>query len=469
MYQAFVEFGIQPQLIINGDKTAKDLTKDMNRRIFNWLSDRKTLFAITKDADVVLIDSYLANRDFYKKISETTKISAYFDDNIRLNYPKGFVINGAIFAEQMPYPKRKGVIYLIGAQYAPLRKEFWDVPTKPVRDVLKSIIITFGGADIRNLMPKVLKLLVDTHPKLCKKVIIGRGFQNKSEIESLKDRNTELIYYPDAADMKKIMLESDIAITAGGQTVYELARTGIATIAVAVAENQLGNIRRLESVGFVEYAGRYEDGGLEGVIKHKIELLKDKNIRQHKCIVGKTLIDGTGSNRIVKELLSEFYRCRLTLRKAISADARDLFDLANEDAVRKNSFSPDKIEWDHHLQWLRKKLRDGDCLLFIVTCSGKFVGQVRFDITPEQKQSIISISLGKNVRGLGLSPFIISKSIKKLLKTRNDVKLIKAYIKNNNTPSVKSFERAGFRFLEHRRVGGFKSKVYERVIKNENE
>ncbi len=466
IYQAFEEAGIESLLIVNGDQTVRDILRDKNCKVFNWLNGRETLLATVKNADIVFIDSYLADRDLYEKISNIAKTAVYFDDDVRLNYPRGFVLNGAILAEQMAYPKRKKVTYLLGAQYAPLRKEFWDVPSKPIRDNLESVMITFGGADIRNFTPKVLKLLIDTYPELLKKVIIAKSFQNTAEIERLKDSNTELIYYPSAAEMKKVMLESDIAISAGGQTLYELARIGVPTVAVAVADNQLKSILGWKKVGYIEYAGRWEDNGVIGTINQKIELLKSKSFREYKRVVGNKLIDGAGSSRIVKELLSNFYRRRLTLRKAAFVDAQDIFNLANDNIVRKSSFEPGQIEWDHHLKWLREKLRDSNCVFFIVDCLDKFAGQVRFDTISGQKEAKISISLEKHIRGLGLSPFIISKSIKELLKTCKNVDVVKAYIKDGNIPSIKSFEEAGFKFLENMRIKGCESRVYGRATED---
>ena len=187
LYQAFEEIGIPLQLIVNGDQTVQDLLKDKNCKVFDWLNDRETLFVTVENADIVFIDSYVADHDLYEKISNMVKTAVCFDDDIRLNYPRGFVLNGAVFAEQMPYPKRKDVTYLLGARYAPLRKVFWDVPARPIGDNLETILITFGGADIHNLTPKVLKLLTDAYPEVLKKVIIAKSLQNTAEIERLKD------------------------------------------------------------------------------------------------------------------------------------------------------------------------------------------------------------------------------------------------------------------------------------------
>ena len=303
IYQAFEDIAIKPELIVKGDETVHDFVKDKNCKIFDWLNDRETLFALVGDADIVFIDSYLADYDLYKKISDIAGISVHFDDNVRINYPKGFVVNGAVFAEQMPYPKRKGVTYLLGAQYAPLRKEFWDVPEKSICEDLKTIMITFGGADIRNLTPKVLKLLIDAHPELRKKVIIGKGFQNTAQIEDVKDHNTELIYYPSSAEMKKLMLESDIAVAGGGQTLYELARVGVPTITVAVAGNQLDILLGWKKAGLIEYAGRWTDSDWTEKTKKYVEELTSHNLRLEKSSELRKLFDGKSTLHLVGRLI----------------------------------------------------------------------------------------------------------------------------------------------------------------------
>jgi spore coat polysaccharide biosynthesis predicted glycosyltransferase SpsG len=303
VYQAFEEVGIRPELIVNGDETVLGFLKDKNCKIFDWLNNRESLFALVRDADIVFIDSYLADYDLYEKISDIAGTSVYFDDNIRMNYPKGFVVNGAIFAERLPYSERDGIRYLLGTQYTPLRREFWDVPEKPIRPILETAMITFGGADIRNLTPKVLKLLQNAYPRLFKKVIVGSSFRNVDEIEKLKDKNTELIYCPGAAEMKKVMLESDIAISSGGQTIYELARVGIPTIAVAVADNQVDETEAMQKVGFAEYAGWWDQmETFEGLLVH-LNKLMDYTLRQEKLRIGRWIVDGHGANRIIDFLV----------------------------------------------------------------------------------------------------------------------------------------------------------------------
>ncbi len=304
LYQAFEEKDIKPKFFINGDDSVIGLVKNTDYEITDWLKMRQEVFERIKNSDIVIIDSYLADKEFYEYLSKLVKLPVYIDDNKRIDYPKGIVINGNIHAKDLNYPEKEGIIYLLGTKYTPLRKEFWEVPEKEIRDTVQSIMITFGGDDVRNMTPKVLKLLSENYPELKKNVIIGKGFCNVNEIKTAADRNTNLIYYPDAEQMKQVMLDSDIAISAGGQTLYELARVGVPTVVVIVADNQIGSAKGWEKVGFVQVSGIWQEETLIEKLEMKLEFLKNPEIREVTYKIGRKLVDGRGSLRI-REFISK--------------------------------------------------------------------------------------------------------------------------------------------------------------------
>ncbi len=304
LYDAFLEIGLKPEFIIHGDESITGLFNDKRYKLLKWFDNPNLLINNIFDADIAIIDSYLADSDIYIKIADAVKIAVFMDDNNRIKYPNGVVINGAIYAHELDYPCSEGVHYLLGPSFQPLRREFWNVPEKIINDEVSSVMITFGGEDIRNLTPGLLQLLKDHFPTLKKNVIIGKGYRNVKEIESIKDESIQLYYGIGAGDMKDVMLKSDIAISAGGQTLYELARIGVPTIAVAVAENQIRNIEFWERVGFTESFIFVQDEELFVFIKKKIEKLKDKNIRIDISKKGKDLVSGIGAKNIVNYLLN---------------------------------------------------------------------------------------------------------------------------------------------------------------------
>ena len=301
--QAFEEAHISPAFIINGDRSASNILFGRAAERFNWLDDKKRLFDALKGADIAIIDSYLAGLNVYKEIAGRVKLPVYIDDNARLDYPKGVVVNSAINAASL-YGDRIKDEYLLGSEYITLRKEFWDVPGKRINETLKSVLITFGGDDSRNMTPKVLKALTENERGLTKKVILGNGFRNTAEIKRMADEKTEFIYNPDTESMKRELLEADIAVSAGGQTLLELARVGTPAVIVAIAENQLNNVKGWEEKGFIDNAGWWEDSLVLKRVSSGVRKLKEKKTRLKRSATGRCLSDGKGSLRIRDTLLS---------------------------------------------------------------------------------------------------------------------------------------------------------------------
>jgi len=295
--QAFEEKGIVPEIIVNGDPTVKDLLKGKKYRTFNWLEEKDNLLNTKRAMDVIIIDSYLADAEFYDSVASSSVTGVYIDDYKRLDYPKGIVLNVNIYAEKLDYPEKEGITYLLGSRYALLRKEFWGMPKKEIKDNIESVMITFGANDTRNMAPTILKFLNDKYPDLTKNVVIGAGFRNKKAIEILKNKKTNLIYSPGAEKIKQVMLESDFAISAGGQTLYELACLGLPTIGICVAENQMLNIKGFEKEGLLSYIGWYYDEALLSNLDKGIGKLASREGRIKKSRRNRVLFDGQGASR----------------------------------------------------------------------------------------------------------------------------------------------------------------------------
>lgn len=307
-YAGLLEAGESAELVINCDAaTAKNLekyrTEHINLRIYDWNNSGRAE-KLVADAGIVIVDSYQAPRAVYETICASVKRAVFLDDYNRLDYPGGFVVNGALCAADIGYPAAGKTKYLLGPAYQPLRNEFWDLPATDVKNDIENILITFGGDDLRNLTPGVLKRVCADFPDLKKLVIIGGSSKNAAETEKNADNNT--VFYRDigAAKMLEIMLNSDIAITAAGQTTYELARTGVPAIVVRTAENQRYNITGLMNAGVIEFSGDFSAIDIAGNISEKLKTLAaGAEARRQMSENGKRLIDGQGVRRILNEVL----------------------------------------------------------------------------------------------------------------------------------------------------------------------
>lgn len=299
--QAFEERSINTQMVINAESGIKKILKGNNFKIRNWLKDRPEAFRLINKADIAIIDSYLADAGFYRKVSELARIPVYIDDNKRLNYPRGVVVNGGIHASGLRYPPQAGTRYLIGTKYAPLRSLFWNIKPRKTSSAIKRIMVTTGGNDPKELMPRLTKLLKVCYPNVKKDIIIGHTFRNVEEIKKAADKNTNLVFYPDVKKMVETMLKADVAISSGGQTLYELARLGVATISFCQSENQRLNLKWWRKAGFVESVKSSKT--LEKEVIRYLEKLSSKKERARRAAIGKKLVDGQGPKRIVEGLL----------------------------------------------------------------------------------------------------------------------------------------------------------------------
>lgn len=433
IYHAFQYYNVFPKFLVNGDESVDSILSDIKVEILDWTKD----YSLSSHADIVIIDSYFADLDFYNNLCEEVPLVVYIDDNNRLNYPKGIIVNGTLDVSNIDYSQSNSIRYLVGNEFIPLRKDFWNVSKLKINESINDILITLGGNDLRNLTPKILKLLNDNLPEVNKKVIIADSFNNIQEIESLKNDTIELIYSPNSKEMIDVMTSVDLAISASGQTLYELACIGVPTIAIGIIDNQKNNIINWKSQGFIEYAGCWSDNGLLNNILDKINYLQDSNIRQNKKELGIKAVDGKGSIKIVKNVLNEFYQNNSIFRPIKKEDCLKIFDIANDDEVREFSFNSDKIPLEDHKKWFNNVLNEDSIKFYVLQYKNDLIGQLRLDF--DEDYPVISISLNKKYRGLGLSKILLAKGLELI-----DGKVI-AYIKKENIRSISFFRSMGFK------------------------
>jgi len=303
LYSAFEKKGAIPKMAVKGDESAEYLIGNRNYEMFDWLREKNKLNALLDGSDAAVIDSYLAKKDFYKELSKKIDKVVYIDDNARLDYPKGTIVNVNVYGKEMEYPKKRGRECIGGSEYALLRNEFCDIPKKKINKTLKKVMIIFGGANFGGMMANVLEFFRKKYPDLTRNIVIGKAFENGARLKELKSAGVNLINNPGAEEMKNIMLDSDIAISAGGQTLAELARVGIPTIGICVADNQHNNLKGWQKTGFLEFIGWHRDANILEKLQKAIEKIKPYEKRLEMSRIGRGIVDGMGAQRLAEALL----------------------------------------------------------------------------------------------------------------------------------------------------------------------
>jgi len=311
IYDALTMNNFDTEIMVKGDNTVASIIQNRKYKIFDWINSIQDI--PFHKFNVIIIDSYTAPKEIYDYISKFNKINVYLDDFKRIEYPKGVVVNGTLFAEELKYPESKDIEYLLGTKYLPLRKDFWDLPPKKFKGNIEQVLVMFGGDDIKNVTPKIMDFLHSYYPQFRCKVIVGKAFQDKNikEIEKRGkiSKNFEIVMYPSGKKIVDLMLESDLGIIASGlMTLYESMCIGLPIITVTTMENQVDVLNRVKRTGFVEDVGWFDSKDITKKLKIKLEKLKDKKEREKKYLLGRKLVDGKGALRIVEYISKKFKR-----------------------------------------------------------------------------------------------------------------------------------------------------------------
>ncbi|MGK9476881.1 GNAT family N-acetyltransferase [Melioribacter sp. OK-6-Me] len=445
LYQAFEERNIYPHFFINGDDKCSHYLNGVRYEIIDWLSHPAQLIKKIINSDYAIIDSYLASREFYDKISNFCEKLVIVDDNLRIDYPESIILNGTLNAENYPYQKKAGYDFLLGSEYIPVRKPFWDSNQRKYNKEVKSILITFGGQDIRNLTLPVLKIALEIYPQAVMHVVFGN--KGKDEIEKFEKQYENVNFYSilNAEQIKDLMLKADIVVTAAGQTLYELAATGTPSIAVAVIDNQKNNILEWHKSGFLIEPIFYNEINSMKKIVDQLQKYKSISLRKKCGSAGRKKVDGQGSRRVVAYLIDRICSVdKFYLRKAVAGDSKIVYELSNDPTVRMQSINKNPIPWEEHLVWFNKKINDENYLFLLAfDREDRFIGQIRFQI--EDNHAFVSVSLTENFRGKGLSKRIIKEGSRRLFVENQNVRSITAYILPQNSASLSAFEASGYK------------------------
>ena len=254
----------------------------------------------------LLIDSYFVTSDYLNRLRSLTRI-AYIDDLDVFRYPCDLLINYNIYAGKFNYPVRyPDTMLLLGCKYVPLREEFQDLPAREIHSSAKSVLITTGGGDPYNVAGKLTERLKrDT--SLCElniHIVAGLFNSNLPLLRSLEENFPSVMIHRNVRHMSALMISCDIAISAGGSTLYELCSCGIPSTIFAWANNQLDAVATF-SEGYMLGAGDYREDKaacLDKLVANIVRLSEDFSLRREVSANCRALVDGRGAERVAVAL-----------------------------------------------------------------------------------------------------------------------------------------------------------------------
>ena len=268
---------------------------------------------IDRHVEMMLIDSYFVSEDYMKAVTKMTR-TAYIDDLHAAIWSCSILIDYAVYYDLFDYRKEyPDTKLLLGCKFAPLRKEFKNLPAKQIRQAVKKVLVVTGGTDEYHFMRQFTEALLSQRSLFAgvEFTLICGAFNR--EIEKIRKLSAEYMaeadvmrikIYPSLPTLKDAMLETDLLITAGGTTLYEMAACGTPGICFSMADNQLDNVKGFASRDLVWYAGDIrKDFSFDGLIQMMKELMQDHAARAAVSEKLRALVDGKGAERIVDAVI----------------------------------------------------------------------------------------------------------------------------------------------------------------------
>jgi spore coat polysaccharide biosynthesis predicted glycosyltransferase SpsG len=220
------------------------------------------------------------------------------------------VLNQNSYAHERYYQNRQ--IYtelLLGCEFTCLRREFWPARgrTKSIRADADRVLVTFGGSDADNRTLDVIRSTRVAGAASAEMIVVaGAGNPHLAALAAAAENTNDRVRIEaNVTDMVALFAWTDIAVSGGGSTAWELAFMGVPTLLAVLADNQVLVAASLDERGIaINLGDAAAISGTDWAFQTNA-LLSDARRRQRMSEAGQQFVDGYGADRVVEKMLSQ--------------------------------------------------------------------------------------------------------------------------------------------------------------------
>jgi len=254
---------------------------------------------------MVINDILDTSYEYMRKLKEMGYFTVNFED-LGIGSKYADILINALYERTDP-PENS----YFGHKYICLRDEFFIFPFKDVKPDVKEILIIFGGSDPNNLTLRTLRSIEKlglTNVNI--NVILGLGYECYDElkryINELINKDYRIEVNKNIKIMAKHIVNSDVAVTSNGRTVYEIASLGVPCISISQNEREMRHLFSYICSG-IENLGIESNVTEETIASTLKEIINDYDLRKNmsKSMAEFNLIKGT--DRVIKLIFDKYW------------------------------------------------------------------------------------------------------------------------------------------------------------------
>ncbi len=257
---------------------------------------------IPDNTDWLVIDNYNVDKEFESQARQQAKYIMVIDDLANRFHDCDILLDQNLYhnmSERYQNLVPKHCKLLLGPKYALLRDEFIAERQRLPKnnDKIHKILVNFGGIDHVDMTSCILKILKNYDIEI--EIIMGKNSLHLDKVKQICAQEKKFNLHVQASNIANLIANCDLAIAAGGTSVWERFCLGIPAIIVAIAENQIKSSITLAEKNLCFYAGFHNDNKINNKISKILDsCILDHNILKKQSAKIKLLLDGTGKEYV---------------------------------------------------------------------------------------------------------------------------------------------------------------------------
>lgn len=260
-----------------------------------------------RSVDWVALDGYHFGAHYQRMLRGGPCLLVLDDYGHAEHYYADVVLNQNLYANEDFYPNREPhTRLLLGARYVLLRREFlkWQGWRREIPEVARKVLVTLGGSDPDNVTFHVIQALQRVKVDGLEVVVaVGGNNPNNEAIQSaIQGSRSPIRMEKNVTNMPELMAWAEVALSAAGSTVWELAFMGLPSVIITVAKNQERATRVLAEKKVFLALGSAPEVEVEEIARVFKSLSMNREMRQTLSRNGASLIDGLGAYAVMQTL-----------------------------------------------------------------------------------------------------------------------------------------------------------------------
>jgi spore coat polysaccharide biosynthesis predicted glycosyltransferase SpsG len=165
-------------------------------------------------------------------------------------------------------------------------------------------VVTLGGGEVPGVTEPLLAALDASPGDFVVDALVG-PFADPRPVAAAGARCRRRVrVHHDPPDVRGLFLDADLAVSAAGQTLFELAWAGCPAVAIAVADNQRANLAGFAARGTVRVGAAPDGPDFAARLADTLRaVLADVEARRAMSAAGQRLVDGHGARRVAAAAL----------------------------------------------------------------------------------------------------------------------------------------------------------------------